>query len=352
MASTITVADIVRSARAYPELTPLLGESNFTQEPAITIANDVMQAFLAQTLDWKFNRRYPAPFLTVGLQQDYVTNLTDLSWLEAGWRIDINNSVNNGQQGPKPIFGMESVRDLAQTSYQAYPFNIAWIPNTMAFMGKWFPNTAIIPSYGQAQTPTQPIQQFIDKNGNILFIDSTTLGLNLESPGFTGTPIVLPTPNPYGTTGVVQPFAVVNAAAGTQVTDNTVTWTVADPNGIAFRLAPLPALNGLAWLVQPVYQKKPPILKSLQNTLSPIPDELAYMFRAGFMAACYEHANSKQFAGKFMEWKDSLTTALRSGDREREEAVFYPSESISGGGPYKYGMPIGPGWPYEYWGMG
>lgn len=351
MASSYRVQDLVRDAMSYPELTPTLGESGWSQQPALQFANTVMQAFLAQTLDWKFNRANIPAFLTVGLQQDYVTNITNLSWLEQAWRIDINNSINAGNQGPKPVFGMESVRDMAQTSYQGYPFNVSWIPNNLAIMGQWTANTVIPAAYGQPFTPVSPIQQFIDKNGNILYIDSTKLGLTINSPGFTNTPIPLPIPNPYGTTGVVAPFAAVNAAPGTQIPDNTVTWTVGDPNGVAMRLGPLPSLNGLAWLIQPVYQMKPPILTTLQQTLTPIPDEYIYMFREGFIALCYEHANSKQFAGKFIQWKDGLTTALRSGDREREDAIFYPSESLSGGGPWKYGQPIGAGWPYEYWGQ-
>lgn len=349
MSSTTTLQNIVTSARAYPELVPVLGESGFTQEPALTFGNIVMQSFLAQTLDWKFNRAYVPAFLTVGLQQDYVTNVTNLSWLEQGWRIDINNSTNNGNQGPKPIFTLETVRDLALTAYQGYPFNCSWLPNSLAQMGVWTANTVIPCAYGQAQTPTSPIQQFIDKNGNILFINSASLGLSVNSPGFNNA--VIPENPPYGTTGSTAPFLGTNAAAGSTIVDGTVTWTVADPNGVCIRLAPLPALNGLAWLITPVYQMKPPILKSLQNTISPIPDELGYMFREGFLALCFEHANSKQFAGKFMQWRDSLTTALRSGDREREDAVFFPSQGLmGGGGPWVGGLPVGAAWPFETFG--
>ena len=346
MASTLTVQAVANSIRAYPDLKPLLPTGGWTQEPALTIANDVMQRFLAQAMDWKFNRAYAPSLLTVALQQDYVSSVTNMGWLEQGWRIDINNTTV-----PKPIFTMETVRDLGQTSYQANPFNISWLPNNLAQMGTWQANTAYGAGYGQATTPVSPIQQFIDANGNILYINASVLNLSLNSPGYSGTPITGLPGWPYGTSGSVEPVLAANSAPGTTVVDGTVIWTVADPNGIALRLAPLPATSGLCWLCIPVYQKKPPIITTLQQTIAPIPDEFGYLFRQGFLAMAYEHAGSKLAGESYAKWEEDLFTALRSADREREDATVYPSESLMGGGPYKYGMPIGPAWPFDYFGQ-
>lgn len=356
MASTWTLQKIVSEVRAYPECTPVLGASGYTDQPALSIGNDIMQKMLAQGLDWRWNRSYvnvtngTGGILTVALQQDYCTNCTDIGWIEQGWKTDINNSTNSGNRAPKPIFTMEAVRDLVQTSYQANPFNLSYIPNTLAFMGQWQANTTYGCGYGVAQIPMTPIQQFVDQNGNILYIDSTVLHLSINSPGFTGTPIVLPTPNPYGVSGSTQPFAPVNAAAGTQVTDGTVTWTVADPNGYAIRIAPLPAFSGLAWLIVPVYQRKPPILRALTQSLAPIPDECVYLYRQGFLASCYEHAGSNKAVAAYAKWLEDMQIFLKSGDRERDEFSLYPSESIMGGGQYQWPQPVGPGFPYSLYG--
>ncbi|MFY9643655.1 MAG: hypothetical protein WAK29_00660 [Terriglobales bacterium] len=61
MASTITVQQIVKSTRAYAELSPQFPASGWTQEPALNIANDTMQRILAVGMDWKWNRGYVRP---------------------------------------------------------------------------------------------------------------------------------------------------------------------------------------------------------------------------------------------------------------------------------------------------
>jgi hypothetical protein len=348
----ITVQQLANQLRVYPEYTPVFGTSGFTQEPILTMCNDVLQRFLAEGLPWKWNRSYVPSILTVALQQDYCTQLTDIGWLENCVRIDINNSTNNGNLAPKPIFMMEAIRDLQQTSYQGIPFNVSFIPNTLAFMGQWMANTPYGCGYGVAQIPITPIQQFIDINGNILYIDSTVLGLNINSPGFAGQPVSLPSNSPYGISGSTAPQAPPNATPGTKVQDNTVIWTVADPNAYAIRVAPLPAFSGLAWLIPPVYQRKPPTLTSLQDRINPIPPEFNYLFRQGLRASLYDHAGSPKAESAFAKWLQDLNTALRSGDRQTESFSMYPGEPVVGGSPYGYEVGIGASWPYGPTGFG
>lgn len=347
-AGNITLQQIVTQMRAYPEFIPILGASGATQEPALSIANDVAQRIMSESMNWKWNREYVPPFLTVALQQDYCTQITDIGWLETAWRVDINNSTNNGNLAPKPIFPMEAVRDLDQTSAQRVPFQISFIPNTLAFLGQWYPQTAYSCGYGVAQIPIQPIQQFRDVNGNILYIDSTTLGLNINSPGFAGQPITLPAINPYGISGTTEPSAPPLSPGGTMIQDGTVTWTVADPNGYAMRISPLPAFSGLAWLIMPVYQSKPPYFSSLQNNIAPIPPEYTYLFRQGFRAMLYDHAGNPKAAQAYAKWEEDLMVAVKAADRQQEDNTMYPGESIMSGGSYwNFPYGIGAAWPFS-----
>lgn len=343
-----TCQDLISYAQSFSDLSPVLGRSGWERRPGLDFINNVMSKILSQNLPWKFNRNNAPSFLTVALQQDYVSNVTDLGWLEQGWRLDINNSTNAGNRAPKPVFTGETVRDIQQTSMQSgFPFQISWLPNNQATMGVWQANTAYGCGYGQAQVPASPIQQFIDANGNILFINSNALGLSINSPGFSGSaPIVVGVP--YGTSGGTQPVLPANSAAGATIADGTITWTVASPNAVCFRLGPLPAFSSLCWLITPIYQMKPRRFTSLQQLLAPIPDEYFYMLQDGFIAMCKMHAGAKDARDDYAKWEESLIVAVRGSDREREEFSFVPSSSLSGGDMYGggYGIGIGPGWPY------
>jgi hypothetical protein len=347
-----TLQQLILEMRVYPEFIPVLGTSGYTEYPMLSICNDLMQRFLAESMPWTWNRAYIPSILTVALQQDYVTQITDIGWLENATRIDINNSTNNGNLAPKPQWPMYAIRDQQLTSTQGQPDTINFIPNRLATFGQWYANTAYGCGYGVAQIPITPIQQFVDVNGNILYIDSTVLGLNLNSPGFNGQPITLPANSPYGISGSTQPFAPANATPGSTVQDGTVVWTVADPNGYAMRVSPLPAFSGLAWLLQPVYQIKPPTITRLQQDISPIPPEMNYLFRQGLRAMLYDHAGSPKAGPAYAKWEEDLVAAVRSADRQSENYSMTPCVPIMGGGGW-YGevgignnASIGPAQPF------
>ena len=336
--TSITLSALAKQMKANPEFYNVLGgAAGYSTEPFLTACNNVMCRILDESMPWKWNRKPIPPFLTVSLQQDYCTNLTDVSWLEACWIVDINNSTSNSNGAPKPIRPMETVRDLVQVSVQNIPFQIAYVFNYQAYMGLWQANTSYGCGYGVAQLPKSPIQQFVDENGNILFIDSTQLGINIESPGYTGTDIPLPSNSPYGVSGSVQPFAEPNASPGTLVHDGSVTWTVADPWGYAWRVSPLPALNGLCWQIYGQYQVLPPTLKTLQQTLDPIPNSMTFLFWAGVNAQLQMFNGNPKGAQAYAEWEEQLRASLRGADRQQEENVLTCSNTILGGNGFPYG---------------
>lgn len=333
-ATTQTVQMVANQLKSNPEFYNLLGgAAGYSTEPVLTLANEVMSRILAENMPWKWNREIWPAFLTVSLQQDYVSNITDIGWLENGWLIDINNSTSNSNGAPKPVRPLETVRDLTQTSAQSVPFQVSFIPNAQAYMGLWQANTAYGCGYGVAQLPRSPIQQFIDQNGNILFIDSTQLGLNIESPGYTGTTLLPPgTPFPYGTSGSTQPLAPVNATPGTLIQDGSVIWTVADAaSGYALRFDPVPALNGLTYLVICQYQVAPPVLPTLQTSLAPLTNQYLYLFRAGLRAALTRENDLAKGQQMYAEWEEVLQKSVRAADRQQEENTLYVTNSILGG---------------------
>lgn len=346
-----TVQDVAKQLKANPAFYNILGgAAGWSAEPILTISNEILSRILAENMPWIWNRALVPPFLTVSLQQDYCTQLTDIGWLENGWIMDINNSISNNNGAPKPTRDLETVRYVPQTAGQSVPFNLCYIPNSQAILGAWAPNTQFGCGYGVPMTPRTPIQQFMDVNGNILYIDSTQLGLNLESPGYTGTTIIPPAAFfPYGTSGSTQPAAPPNATPGTLVQDNTVVWTVAPPDGYAMRVSPLPALNGLCWWVQCQYQIAPPVLTRMQDQIG-VPNYMAYLFRQGCRAMLYQFQGDKEGAQMYQEWEEQLYKALRAGDRQQDEYSLYPSHSIMQGyNPWESPQNIGAAWPFSPW---
>lgn len=343
-----TIQQLSNQLKSNPEFFNILGgAAGYSQEPMLTICNEVMSRILAEGMPWKWNRKYIPPFITASLQQDYMTQINDIGWLESAWRVDINNSTSNANRAPKPIFSMETVRDLDQTSFQGVPFNMSFIPNSLAFLGTWYADTVYGCGYGVAQTPVTPIQQFMDANGNLLYIDSTVLNLNIDSPGYTNFNIPLPSNQPYGTSGSVQPAAPPNAPAGTLVQDGSVIWTVADPNGYALRLSPLPALNGLCWFLNPVYQIQPPTLTSLKDNINPIPNQMAYLFRQGVRAGLKIFNGVKDAGMAYADWEEQLVKAIRAADRQQEDNCFYPGQSLMGNNPFTSVTSIGAAYPFS-----
>jgi len=343
-----TVQDIAKQLKSDPAFYNILGgAAGWSTEPILTIANEVLSRILAENMPWIWNRALVPPFLTASLQQDYCTQLTDIGWLENGWIVDINNSTSNNNGAPKPNRDLETVRYTPQTSGQSVPFNISYVPNAQAILGLWQANTAYSCGYGAPMTPRTPIQQFMDVNGNILYIDSTQLGLNIESPGYTGTTIIPPAAVfPYGTSGSTQPAAPPNATPGTLIQDGTVIWTVAPLDGYCMRLSPLPALNGLCWWVNCQYQINPPVLARLQDQIF-VPNYIAYLFRQGCRAMLYQFQGNAEGPAMYQEWEETLYKALRAGDRQQDDYALYPNQSIMGGyNPWMSPQGIGAAWPY------
>ena len=296
MPSTISLQQLVDWARAYPKLVPVLGVAGFADEPALTIANQVLAEMFAPPFAWKFNRKAIAPFNSFTFQQDYATSVTDVAWLESATRTEINSTAK-----PLPIFAVETVRDLQPTSEQGDARSCCWIPNALAVCGGWAPSTTYVAPTSPT-TPNAPIPQIRDANGNIQVVKT------------------------FGTTGSAQPTWATTA--GTTTADGSVVWQMVDPNGTAIRLDRLPGINSVVWQHAPIYQAKAPVLSALSSTFAPVPDELAYVYRQGFLALCYRHAGEPAFPREYALFEAMVQKALGQNDREPDNFQFYPERPL------------------------
>jgi hypothetical protein len=106
--------------------------------------------------------------------------------------------------------------------------------------------------------------------------------------------------------------------------------------------------NSNVWEICPVYQTKPPNILTLKQTISPIPDDLSYLVKQGFLAYCYKQIDSAKFQEQFAQWMQDVQEALGASDREYQEFGFAPTQGLAspgmGGGTGSYGYPGWQGW--------
>ena len=324
--STLTAQQLIDYARLFSWTTPAIGVAGYSQEPAVSFLDDIVKKILNKANPWKWNTVVAPVFYTQPFQQDYPTQISqgNMGWIENCTMIDINNFTSQPPVQP-PV---KAVARLQPTSKCGYPGKISWVINSAAITGSWpGPNTPYIsPLVSQGGGPNNnPLTAITDPNGNIQVVTT------------------------YGVTGSVMPtWPAALATPGTITQDGTVQWTLIDPNGIAWRLDALATFNSNVWEMCPIYQNKPPNIVSLKQTISPIPDDLSYLVKEGFLAYCYKQVDNNKFQQEFTQWMQNIQEALGASDREDQEYGFAPSQGLAnpgmGGGTGSFGYPGWQGW--------
>ena len=146
-ASNTTLQNIVDSVQSLADFESTLNIAGFSDEPARTIASDVMVAICATPFPHKWNETDLPVFYTTSFQQDYAlinpdgSSVYNVEWLERGVAYDINNTSI-----PKPYCVVEAGRSLpARTgtffntsSMLGNPgFIVASLPNNLLYYGSW-----------------------------------------------------------------------------------------------------------------------------------------------------------------------------------------------------------------------
>lgn len=351
--SSIKGQDLCDDARSNAELAPAIPTGGYSDAPALSIMNDVMQNMIAggpagQPFNWKWNRMLEASFFINSWQQDYfIPNQVALGWLESCTAVNYSTT-----QYPKPVRPVECKRDLLITNAQCtQSAKICWMQNDTMITGVWGQATALSasgltnPGPGTVYTnpanlpsmPINPITSVKDSFGNLWVLTQ------------------------YGVCGNTNPFALnlnpvyptlqVPATVATTVTDGSVVWTAVNPKGQGYRISPIPGQTGPVWLIQPVAQSKVPFITSLNTYLDPVPDDFYTFFKQGFFAQCYRRSPDPKVRAKFEQeyklWITALTNAVMEGANQLDDWGFYPTSNVMDTG-YSFN-PITPAQPYGPW---
>ena len=337
--STKTLQSVVDYLRLAGELAPSPDNAGYAVGPLCAIADDVMNAILGEEFPWKFNSFKLAPVYTNPWQQDYPSvNETGIGWLEHCVAVDVNNTSL-----PKPKYWPKCVRDLEPTSWQqSPPARVCWEYNqNLEYAPHPGPGAVYSNPAGALQMPANAPTAVYDPGGagNILLLTA------------------------YGTTGPVVPYAggrpapanadvynlPQNAAPGLQVPDGTCWWTVCNPVAQGIRLGELPPQQGVVYKLFFVAQRNPLSFRSLGQTLDPLPDDYASLFREGYKAhatALSPNPGVRATAAQAIAlWQGSIARALKKGDREAESKGFVPDAPLMNGAGWGR---IGPADPYGW----
>lgn len=323
-ASSISTQTLIDYVRTFDWTAPTVGLAGYDDEPSLSFSNDIMQKIIAKNNPWKWNSYQVPVFYSQPYQQDYPTSISanTMGWLESANFTDVNNPAGTPYFFAKPP--LQTVARLLPTFVLGIPTEICWVMNRNAQTGTWPGNsiTYLPPLVTQGGGPgNNYLTAITDPNGNIQVV--TQYGTTQAS----GTPS----------------WPAANAAAGTVTNDGTVQWTVQDPNGIAFRVNALATYGSNVWQFNLTYQQRAPLITTLTQTFAPIPDDLGYLLRQGFLTFCYKKADRKTFQIEYAQWLADIQQALEQTDRETQSFGIYPADPVQRNGSqggFSY-----PGWP-------
>lgn len=97
--------------------------------------------------------------------------------------------------------------------------------------------------------------------------------------------------------------------------------------GGTFRLWPVPS-SSKQWQIISTYQMKAPVKGGLQETWTPIPDELAFVYRQGFLAEAYKHADDPRADKEYQKFQMMMQKALGLKDMEANSESFLPDYGL------------------------
>lgn len=308
--STIKAVDAFDYVAARGGFDPRRTAAGYGVQLAVRLAQQVMNALIAERFNWKWNRATAPQFLTNSYQQDYPQiGLVGLGWLEDCDVVDINNT-----SFPPPLGNATVRRQLSRVGqYVGYGpggvrnQQVCWMYNKDLSYGTWPGPGQVYSPLIAAQVVQNPLMSMVDKNGNLMIVTT------------------------FGETGAIAPYAPAGSAEGTLVPDGTVVWTVVGPMSQGFRVFPLPGPTGPVYQFTPYYQVKAPTFANLQQMIDPIPDDYSNVFFDGVEWQCKgASADIKQreeFRQNYPLWLKSLETAKEQGDKEADAYAMLPATS-------------------------
>lgn len=326
--STITINDIALVARQHVKLVPIIGAAGVQDQPALMIANNVLQEILSPKYNWKFNRNEMTMLVTRQFKQDYLfagasafvlqsgSNTAAANWGGVGIDLATNNAIT------------ESGTTVTVNCLEAHPFLVGQTvyiigtgsaydsPYVLAngtFSGGWTITAVTSKSFTFTHTSSGLANSGAPGITNFGWLESVTT-LDVQNPT---TPQPVDTDmmavrqiEPTSVIGMPNRFAVYDLGTGV----------------VKVRCEPVPTTYEVG--INLVYQARCPKLTALTNTWSPVPDEMSRVYFQGFLADCFRFVDKGTYLQEYQRFKQSVMEAIGQKDAEESDGGLAPDFSL------------------------
>jgi hypothetical protein len=330
MSSTITVQSVINFSSAHTELMPLANVAGFTDEPALSLANDVLGEIMSPPFAWKFNRATMPLLLTSQNRQDYkfagaaVFTLKGASVI-GGVGIDLVS--NNG---------------ITESGFTVTVKTLD--PHNLTAGDPFFMTGNTVAAYNSVETITPTSSQWSNGWTVLAVIDAKTFTFTHASSGLanSGAPGItdfgwaeyatfvdeLSTSSPrqvrhLEATRTLQPSSQVATPEQISITESGTAGILS----VRFNTVPSAAAFG----VSVVYQKKAPVLTAIAGaTWAPVPDEYAFVVRQMFLASAFRYVGSARGEKEYEKAQLAISKALGRDDAETSNEFIAPEIPLMG----------------------
>jgi hypothetical protein len=322
--STITIQQVVNYAQQHTELIPIVGAGGFTNEPALSIANDTLAELLSQGLPWKFNRK-TAPFLvTANWKQDYKFAGASAWTQNSGASIGLASANSVTESGfvvtvntiEQHNFNVGDTVYMSGNTVAAYNSTLTQNSNGTSWSGGWVitavpSNTSFTFTHGTSGLGTSGAPGITD----LRWLENATM---INQNDTAATPYVW----------YLQAVRMLEPASRQYIPDRVCVLADDGAGTLTIRLRYIPGPQPMA--VTLVYQIRPTLITSLSSTWSPFPDEYAFAYRQMFLAQAYRYAGSNRADIEYQKAMANVMKALGMDDREQSEEYISPESSLGG----------------------
>jgi hypothetical protein len=318
--STITLQDVINFASTHVDLMPITGVAGYTNEPALSLCNDVIQELLSAGYTWKFNRAEMALFFTQRGRQEYRFAGASAFSLRDGKGVGIDLETNGGitQDGTEVTVNtlqdhaFEVGEEVFIDGTGVYDSTFAQTPNGSSWSNGYIVTVASGPRQFKFEATAGLGASGAPGIFNFGELESATMVAANDSS------------NPQK---VWHPTAVRMLKKSSDPGFVDKVCVVSEANGIlVLRVTSVP--QSTPFCLSLVYQKKAPKKTALTDTWHPFPDEFAFVFRQAFLARAYRYVNSRLAPMEYQKLQLAVAKAIGKDDSESSDEQFAPQTPL------------------------